>query len=81
MEELKREKFDLIITELLLSDVNGFFILESIRDMKIKTPIMVLSHLSQEEDKKKVADLGGKMFLEKSSTTIVEIIKKVKEII
>jgi DNA-binding response OmpR family regulator len=75
---LGSEKFDLLILDIVMPDINGFEILDSLKKQRSRMPIIVLSNLSQDEDKKKIAEYGITAFLEKSDCTIVEVIQKVK---
>ncbi len=76
---LKAEKFSLIICDLILPKIDGFQILEFIRDSKIKTPVIVLTNLSQSEDEKRVRALGASDFFVKSNTPIAKIVEHIKE--
>jgi DNA-binding response OmpR family regulator len=75
---LKSEKFSLIICDLILPKVDGFQVLEFIKDSKIKTPVLVLTNLSQAEDEKRVLALGASDFFIKSNTPIAKIVEHVK---
>lgn len=76
---LKKEKYDLLILDIVMPDLNGYIILDDLKKRHVHLPVIVLSNLSQEEDKKKIASYGIKVFLEKANITIVEVIKKVHE--
>lgn len=77
---LKEGKIDLLITDLIMPKMNGFELLEELLKNNIKIPTIVLSNLTQEEDKKKASDLGVKIFLEKSNIAISEIVRTISEI-
>lgn len=77
---LEKEQFSLIICDLMMPKVDGFQILEFIKSKNIKTPVVVLTNLSQPEDEKRVKDLGAIDFLIKSDTPLSKIIEKVKEL-
>jgi len=76
---LKTEKFALIICDLILPKIDGFQILEFIKNNKIKSPIIVLTNLSQSEDEKRVRALGASDFFVKSNTPIAKVVEHVKE--
>ncbi len=78
IEKLDKEKFDLVICDLIMPQVDGFGVLKHIKDKKINTKAVVASNLSQEDDKKKAEKLGAIDFLVKSDIPIAEIVKKVK---
>ena len=76
-------KPDLILLDLLLPDVDGFMILEKIRQNKAmeSLPVIVFSNLSEEKDVARATKLGASEFMVKSNFTLDEITKKVKEMI
>ncbi|MFA6185561.1 MAG: response regulator [Candidatus Shapirobacteria bacterium] len=76
-------KFDLILLDLLLPEVDGFMILEKIRQNKefLTIPVIVFSNLSEEKDIKRATKLGISEFMIKSNFTLDELAKKVKELI
>ena len=78
---LLKEKFDLLILDLIMPKKNGFAVLEELKERKIIIPVIVLSNLNQEEDVKKVKALGAKLSIEKSNTPISEIIKIVQDVL
>ncbi|MFH1608764.1 MAG: response regulator [Patescibacteria group bacterium] len=78
-----KNKIDLILLDLLLPDVDGFMILEKIRQNKdfLKIPVIVFSNLSEDKDIKRATKLGISQFMVKSNFTLDELSKKVKELI
>ncbi len=78
LQYLEKEKFDMVLTDLIIPGVDGFKILETIQEKKMKTPAIVITNLNQEEDKKKVFDLGAVAFFVKSNSPISEIVASVK---
>jgi DNA-binding response OmpR family regulator len=76
---LKSDKFSLIICDLIMPKVDGFQVLEFIKNNKIKSQVIVLTNLGQEEDEKRVKDLVNGEFFIKSNTSIVKIVEHIKE--
>ncbi len=76
---LEKEKFDLVITDLILPGVDGFGVLETIQTKKLHVPVIVMTNLNQEEDKKRAHDLGAIDFFVKSNSTLSEIVEGVKK--
>ena len=76
-------KVDLILLDLLLPDVDGFQILEKIRENPLyKTvPVIIFSNLSEEKDVEKAKTLGISEFMVKSNFTLDELAEKVKILI
>lgn len=70
----------LILLDLIMPGKDGF---ETLAEFKADPalqdiPVIVLSNLSQEEDIKRVTDLGAAEYLVKSNVPIQEVIDKVK---
>jgi DNA-binding response OmpR family regulator len=76
---LEKNKVDLILLDLIMPRMDGFAVLEHLRKKGNKTPVVVLSNLSQEDDQKRCTALGAKDFCIKSNTGISEIVDKVKD--
>lgn len=74
---LEKETFALILLDLVMPKMDGFSVLETLKHKNIKTPVMILSNLSQEEDEKRAKALGAKDFFVKSNTPIATIVEKV----
>lgn len=78
IEYLSKQKFNLILTDLITPGMDGFKVLETIKAKKIKTPVVVMTNLNQEEDKNRARELGATGFFVKSNSTISEIVKSVQ---
>ncbi|TSC80544.1 MAG: sensory transduction protein [Candidatus Peregrinibacteria bacterium Gr01-1014_25] len=74
-------KFDLILLDLILPEMDGFTVLKELRAKKVKTPVIVLSNLGQEEDKHKAEDLGVAAYLVKSNAPLAEIVTLVQSVL
>ena len=75
---LKEGQFDLILLDLVMPKKDGFFVLTELKKLKITTPVIVSSNLSQEEDIKRARELGARDYFIKSDTTLAQIVDKVK---
>ncbi len=75
-----KNKLDLILLDLLLPEVDGFMILERIRQNKdfLTIPVIVFSNLSEEKDIKRAQKLGISEFMVKSNFTLDELATKIK---
>ncbi len=78
---LKKEKYDLILLDLLMPKVDGFETLEEIREENIDAPVIVISNLSQYLDVKRAFQLGAKDFLVKSNTPLASVVDRVREVL
>lgn len=78
---LAKNHFDLVLTDLIIPGVDGFKVLETIQEKKMKVPVIVMTNLNQEEDRKRASDLGATDFFVKSNSPISLIVEKVKQVI
>lgn len=81
VELFKKESFDLILLDLIMPKMDGFMVLALLKVKKIKTPVIVLSNLSQQNDMKRTKEFGAKEFFIKSNTPIATIIERVIELL
>jgi DNA-binding response OmpR family regulator len=79
VELLEKESFDVVLSDLIIPGTDGFGVLEMVKNKKMKVPVIVMTNLNQEEDKKKAEDLGASGFFVKSSSTVSQIVEGVKE--
>lgn len=70
----------LILLDLIMPGKDGFETLAELKaDPVMKDiPVIVLSNLSQEEDIKRIMDLGATEYLVKANVPIQEVVEKVK---
>jgi two-component system cell cycle response regulator CtrA len=61
----KLYEYDLIILDLMLPDIDGFEVLRRLRTSQVKTPILVLSGLSEIDDKVRSFGFGADDYLTK----------------
>ncbi len=70
-----------ILLDLMLPQVDGFAVLESVRaGTTEKPPIIVFSNLADDESLKKATDLGATAYMIKSNFTLDELVEKVREV-
>lgn len=71
----------LVLLDLILPKINGFEVLTEMKtNSKSKNiPVIVLSNLSQEEDKKRAKELGAIDFMVKADLSINDVVLRVKE--
>jgi two-component system cell cycle response regulator CtrA len=61
----KLYEYDIIILDLMLPDIDGMEVLRRLRDARIRTPVLILSGLSQSEQKVKGLGIGADDYLTK----------------
>jgi len=74
LEALAKEPYDLIMCDLIMPKMDGFQFMEELHTRNIATPVVVMTNLSQEEDREKAAKLGARGFIVKSDTPIADIV-------
>jgi DNA-binding response OmpR family regulator len=80
-----KEKPDLIVLDLLLPEIDGFQVMETIRTSKdgnvAKTPVLVVSNLWSQENIQRLTPLGIIDYMVKSKFTSEEILAKINEVL
>ncbi len=76
---LQSEKFDLILSDLIIPGLDGFGVLEAVKAKKLNVPVIVMTNLNQDEDKQRATELGAVDFFVKSNSTLSEIVEAVKK--
>lgn len=61
----KMYDYDLIILDIMLPDIDGYEVLRRFRDARVDTPILILSGLSEMDDKIKGLGIGADDYLTK----------------
>lgn len=81
LELLEKEPKDILVLDLVMPVLDGFGVLQSLKEKGSKMPIIVLSNLSQNEDIDKVNQLGATKFYIKSNTSLAELVEHIKELV
>ncbi|MDI6602657.1 MAG: response regulator [Patescibacteria group bacterium] len=87
LKKLAEKKFDLLILDIVLPQIDGWEILEKIKDLRFKIKelenlkIMVLSNLGQKEEVEKGIRLGAAKYLIKAYYTPSEVVEEIKKIL
>lgn len=83
LELAKKDKFDLILLDIMLPEIDGFAILKELKtNAKTKNvPVILLTNLAQETDKEKGLQMGAVDYLVKANHTPTEVVDKVKKIL
>ena len=81
LEAISKEKFDILLLDLMMPVKDGFGVLKELEEKKIHIPAVVLSNLSQTEDEKKVRELGAVDFWIKAEISLVEVVNRVKKLL
>lgn len=72
---------DIILLDMMMPRLSGDEVLKQLKaNEKTKTiPVIVFSNLSQEDEAKKILELGAKEYLVKANLTPGEVVQKVKQ--
>ncbi len=79
-EVTKKEKPDVIILDMVMPNRDGFETLRGLKsDVQTKNiPVLVLTSLNSEEDKKTCLDLGASEFVQKDNVSIMQVVELVQ---
>ncbi len=78
---LGKEKYDLILLDLVMPKVDGFGVMQWLKNKSIKTPVIITSNLSQDVDAKRSKELGAVDYFIKSDIAISEVVERVKKVL
>ncbi|HLG26080.1 MAG TPA: response regulator [Candidatus Gracilibacteria bacterium] len=83
LKKIKAGGLDLVLLDLLIPVKSGFEVLKEMQkaDLTQKIPVIVLSNLGQDEDKRKTKELGAKDFFVKSDTDLGKLVSLIRKII
>ncbi len=78
---MRARKPDLVLLDLIMPVKDGFTTLEEMKaDPDLRSiPVIVVTNLGQESDRKKALDLGAKEYVVKSNVSIYELVDIVKK--
>jgi two-component system copper resistance phosphate regulon response regulator CusR len=80
LSSLSEAAYDLVILDLMLPDVDGFALLEKIRNRNVNQPVLILSARSSLEDRVKGLDLGADDYLVKPFS-FMELLARVRALL
>lgn len=78
---IKKEKFNLVLLDLIMPKMNGFEVLKKLKKIKNSPPVLVTSNLGQEEDINKTIEEGAVGHFYKSDYSIANIVNEAKKYI
>jgi DNA-binding response OmpR family regulator len=81
LDLLRDNEHDLILLDIILPKKNGFEILEEMKKINKKIPVILLTNLSGTDNVQKALELGAKNYLVKSEYRLDEIVDRIKEIL
>ena len=80
---IQKEEPDLVLLDLTMPKLPGFEVLKKLKEEANTKhiPVVILSNLGQDEDKKKGLELGAVDYFVKSSTDLSLLTEKIKKIL
>lgn len=80
VDEVLAGGYDLLLLDMIMPRMDGFTVLQKLKEAGTKTKIVVTSNLGQEEDFNKAKSLGASDYFVKSDTSLSEIVDYVKSL-
>jgi CheY-like chemotaxis protein len=79
----KLERPDLIVLDLIMPKLSGFEVLKRIKadPGSAAIPVIVLSNLSQESDRRQVLEAGAVEYLVKANMTLKEVVERIEAVL
>jgi DNA-binding response OmpR family regulator len=80
---LKKNKPDLLVLELMIPKINGFELLQNMKENPLlaKIPVLILTNLSQESDREEAQSFGVADFLVKSEISLQDVLHRVDQLL
>ena len=78
LKELEKGGYDLVILDILMPVIDGWSVLEEIKEKGMKVKVIIVSNLSQPEDKKRAMELGASDYMVKTDSTLANIVDRVQ---
>lgn len=79
LTKIGRHDYGLILLDLIMPRVSGMEVLQSMKEAKNTTPVLVFSNLSQSENKAEAINLGARGYYVKSDMSVKEVIAVVRK--
>ncbi|HEX8762976.1 MAG TPA: response regulator [Candidatus Saccharimonadales bacterium] len=79
LDAVKKGHFDIILLDLMMPVMDGFQVLQKLKEFGPMPYVIVLSNLSQREDEERVLSLGAQKYFIKSNTPLAVIVDEVKK--
>lgn len=82
-EKLTQSKYDLVVTDVMMPNMDGFELCKAIKESDIyKTiPVIIVSSLEKEEEKRKGFDAGASVYIVKSNFNQVNLLEAIERLL
>ncbi len=81
VEALENETYDLLTLDLIIPKMDGFKVLEILKEKGKLPRTIVLSNLSQGEDYQRAKDMGVEGFYVKSNTSLAFLVSEIERLV
>lgn len=83
LKSAKEKKPDLILLDLILPKLDGFSVLEKLKEDKEtkEIPVIVLTNLEDVKDVGRALELGATTYLVKAQYNLEEVLEKIKQVL
>lgn len=80
LQLIRSEQPDIIVLDLIMPKLQGFDVLQVLKQDTLTSdiPVIVLSSLTQEQDKQEALDLGAVAYFNKSTFSLGELVNQVE---
>ena len=80
LQLIRSERPDIIVLDLIMPKLQGFDVLQVLKQDSLTAaiPVIVLSSLTQEQDKQEALDLGAVAYFNKTTFSLGELVKQVE---
>ena len=80
LQLIRSERPDIIVLDLIMPKLQGFDVLQVLKQDTLTSaiPVIVLSSLTQEQDKQEALDLGAVAYFNKTTFSIGDLVKQVE---
>lgn len=80
LQLIRSEQPDIVVLDLIMPKLQGFDVLQVLKQDSLTAaiPVIVLSSLTQEQDKQEALDLGAVAYFNKATFSLGELVKQVE---
>lgn len=78
-EKVSKGGYSLILMDLMMPKHDGFLIMEEMKQKGDKTPVVIMSNLSQDTDRKKAIEAGANHYFVKGDSKLSDIVEYIKK--
>ncbi|MES2622973.1 MAG: response regulator [Patescibacteria group bacterium] len=78
-EKIANNMYDLILMDLMMPKHDGFSVLADLKERGIKTPVVIMSNLSQDTDRNRATIAGASHYFVKAEVKLADIVAYIKQ--